>query len=31
MPYGRCVIYTFPGDAEEVVGKARAGILLVFK
>ena len=31
MPYGRCVIYTFPGDAEEIVGKARAGILPIFK
>jgi len=31
MPYGRCVIYTFPGDAEEIVGKARTGILPVFK
>jgi hypothetical protein len=31
MPYGRCVIYTFPGDDEEIVGKARAGILPIFK
>src|SRR3954447_12097316 len=31
MPYGRCVIYAFPGDAEEVVGRARTGILPIFK
>jgi hypothetical protein len=31
MPYGRCVIYTFTGDADEVIEKARAGILPVFK
>src|SRR5690348_12066887 len=31
MPYGRCVIYMFPGDAEEIIGKARAGILPIFK
>ena len=31
MPYGRCVIYMFPGDAEEIIGKARTGILPIFK
>ena len=31
MPSGRCVIYTFPGDAEEIIGKARTGILPIFK
>lgn len=31
MPYGRCVIYSFRGDGEEIVEKARAGILPIFK
>jgi hypothetical protein len=31
MPYGRCAIYMFPGDAEEIIGKARTGILPVYK
>jgi len=31
MPFGRCVIYAFAGDAEEVIEKARAGILPIFK
>ena len=31
MPYGRCVIYSFPGDAEEIIGKARTGILPIFQ
>jgi hypothetical protein len=31
MPYGRCVIYSFAGDAQEVTEKARAGILPIFK
>ena len=31
MPSGRCVIYMFPGDAEEIIGKARTGILPIFK
>jgi heme-degrading monooxygenase HmoA len=31
MPFGRCVIYSFAGDAEEVIEKARAGILPIFK
>src|SRR3954447_3498082 len=31
MPYGRCVIYMFPGDAEEIIAKARTGILPIFK
>jgi hypothetical protein len=31
MPYGRCVIYMFPGDAEEIIDKARTGILPIFK
>jgi heme-degrading monooxygenase HmoA len=31
MPYGRCVIYSFVGDAQEIIEKARAGILPIFK
>jgi heme-degrading monooxygenase HmoA len=31
MSYGRCVIYSFAGDAQEVIEKARAGILPIFK
>ena len=31
MPYGRCVIYSFAGDAQEVTEKARAGMLPIFK
>jgi hypothetical protein len=31
MPYGRCVIYSFVGDDQEVTEKARAGILPIFK
>ena len=31
MPYGRCVIYSFPGDAEEIIDKARTGILPIFQ
>lgn len=31
MPYGRCVIYSFDGDTQEVTEKARAGILPIFK
>ena len=31
MPYGRCVIYSFTGDADEIVERSRAGILPIFK
>jgi len=31
MPYGRCVIYMFPGDAQEIIEKARTGILPIFR
>jgi hypothetical protein len=31
MPYGRCVIYSFRGDAQELIEKAREGILPIFK
>ena len=31
MPYGRCVIYSFAGDAEEIIEKARTGILPIFR
>ncbi len=31
MPYGRCVIYSFTGDADEVIEKSRVGILPIFK
>jgi heme-degrading monooxygenase HmoA len=31
MPYGRCVIYSFSGDAEEVTERSRNGILPIFK
>ena len=31
MPFGRCVIYSFEGDVEEIIGKARTGILPIFQ
>jgi hypothetical protein len=31
MPYGRCVIYSFAGDVEEIISKARSGILPIFQ
>ena len=31
MPYCRCVIYSFPGDAEGIIAKARTGILPIFR
>ncbi len=31
MPYGRCVIYSFEGDVEEIISKARSGILPIFQ
>jgi hypothetical protein len=31
MPYGRCVIYSFSGDADEVIERSRNGILPIFK
>ena len=31
MPFGPCVIYSFEGDAEEIIGKARTGILPIFQ
>lgn len=31
MPYGRCAIYSFEGDEQEVVDKARASLLPIFK
>ena len=31
MPHGRCVIYSFDGDAQEIIEKSRAGILPLFK
>ena len=31
MPYGRCVIYMFPGDAQQIIDKARTGILPIFR
>jgi hypothetical protein len=31
MPYGRCVIYSFRGDGDEIVEKARSGMLPIFK
>jgi heme-degrading monooxygenase HmoA len=31
MPFGRCVIYSFEGDAEEIIGKARTGLLPIFQ
>ena len=27
MPYGRCVIYSFTGDEQEIIEKSRAGVL----
>jgi hypothetical protein len=31
MPYGRCVIYSFTGDEQEIIEKSRAGILPILK
>ena len=31
MPYGRCAIYSFTGDEQEVIEKARVGILPIMK
>src|SRR5215212_7839186 len=31
MPYGRCVIYSFTGDEQEVIEKSRAGVLPILK
>jgi hypothetical protein len=31
MPYGRCAIYSFEGDYQEVIEKSRAGILPIMK
>jgi hypothetical protein len=31
MPHGRCVIYMSPGDPKEIIGKARTGLLPIFK
>jgi hypothetical protein len=31
MPYGRCAIYSFEGDDQEVIEKSKAGILPIFK
>ena len=31
MAYGRCVIYSFSGDADEITEKARNGMLPIFK
>jgi hypothetical protein len=31
MPYGRCVIYSFEGEVEEIIAKARTGILPIFQ
>ena len=31
MPHGRCAIYSFEGDDQEVIEKSKAGILPIFK
>jgi hypothetical protein len=31
MAYGRCVIYSYRGDGQELVEKARTGLLPIFK
>jgi hypothetical protein len=31
MPYGRCAIYSFEGDDQEVIEKSRVGILPIMK
>jgi hypothetical protein len=31
MPYGRCVIYTYSGDVQDLIERAREGILSIFK
>jgi hypothetical protein len=31
MPYGRCVIYSFTGDEQEMIEKSRVGVLPILK
>jgi heme-degrading monooxygenase HmoA len=31
MAYGRCVIYSFTGDEQEIIDKSRAGVLPMLK
>jgi heme-degrading monooxygenase HmoA len=31
VPYGRCVIYTYPSDVQDLAERAREGILPIFK
>src|SRR4051794_18410907 len=31
MPFGRCVIYSYTGDLEQIVKTARAGMLPIFQ
>src|SRR4051794_22146428 len=31
MPYGRCVIYSFTGEEQEVIEKSRVGVLPILK
>ena len=31
MPYGRCAIYSFTGDEQEMIAKSRVGILPILK
>jgi hypothetical protein len=31
MPYGRCVVYTYSGDVQDLIERAREGILPIFK
>ena len=31
MPYGRCVTYTYSGDVQDLIERAREGILPIFK
>ena len=31
MPYGRCVIYSFTGDEQDVIDRSREGILPILK
>ena len=31
MPYGRCVTYSYRGDRQQLIERARAGLLPIFK
>ena len=31
MPYGRCVTYSYRGDKQQLIERARSGLLPIFK